>query len=71
LLGDRGEAEKFPQYKMVNMSVKYTPEQNKFIAQNMAPYVDYGVHPKGIFFMVLRKSTLLQTPKTRRNKQVT
>lgn len=41
---------------MVNMSVKYTAEQAKFIAQNMAPYVDYGVHPVGIFFMVLRKA---------------
>jgi 2-polyprenyl-6-methoxyphenol hydroxylase-like FAD-dependent oxidoreductase len=62
LLGGRGEAEAFPQYQMVNMSVKYTAEQAKYIAQKMAPYVDYGVHPMGIFFMVLRKTAADSEP---------
>ena len=56
LLGERGEPETFPQYEMVNLSVKYTAEQAKYIEENMAPYVDYGVHPKGIFFMLLCKT---------------
>lgn len=46
--------ELFPQYQMVNMNVKYTAEQAKYIAETMVPHVDFGVHPKGIFFMVLR-----------------
>lgn len=57
LLGPRAEPELFPRYEMANLSVTYTHEQGKYIAETMAPHVDYGVHPKGIFFIMLRKIT--------------
>jgi 2-polyprenyl-6-methoxyphenol hydroxylase-like FAD-dependent oxidoreductase len=56
LLGPRGEAQAFPDYEMVNMAVRYPAEQAKFIAESVAGYVDYGVHPKGVFFMLLCKT---------------
>ncbi|RFU73368.1 fad nadp-binding domain-containing [Trichoderma arundinaceum] len=58
LFGERAEPETFPQYEMANLSVKYTHEQGKYIAETMAPHVDYGVHPKGIFFIMLCQSVV-------------
>lgn len=55
LLKDMAEPESYPEYGMANLSVKYTHEQGKYIAETMAPHVDYGVHPKGIFFIMLCK----------------
>lgn len=62
LLGERAEPEVFPQYEMANLSVTYTHEQGKYIAETMAPHVDYGVHPKGIFFIMLCKITQQLNP---------
>ncbi|KAK0755976.1 hypothetical protein N5P37_011529 [Trichoderma harzianum] len=53
LLGPRGEAQSFPDYEMVNMNVRYPLEHAKYIAEHVAGYVDYGVHPKGVFMMLL------------------
>lgn len=53
LLKELAEPESYPEYDMANLSVTYTHEQGKYIAETMAPHVDYGVHPKGIFFIML------------------
>ncbi|KAF2103127.1 FAD/NAD(P)-binding domain-containing protein, partial [Rhizodiscina lignyota] len=58
LLGPRAEPETFPQYEMANLSVRYTHEQGKYIAETMTPHVDYGVHPKGIFFIMLYRNAI-------------
>ena len=56
LLKELAEPESYPEYDMANLSVTYTHEQGKYIAETMAPHVDYGVHPKGIFFIMLCKT---------------
>jgi 2-polyprenyl-6-methoxyphenol hydroxylase-like FAD-dependent oxidoreductase len=55
LLGALATPEIYPDIEMVNLNVVYSYEQAKFIIDNMAPHVDYGVHPKGIFFITIRK----------------
>lgn len=59
LLGDLAMPEAYPDVEMANISVKYTHEQGKFIVENTAPHVDYGVHPKGIFFIMISKRVQL------------
>jgi len=58
LLKELAEPESYPEYDMANLSVTYTHEQGKYIAETMAPHVDYGVHPKGIFFIMLYRTAV-------------
>jgi 2-polyprenyl-6-methoxyphenol hydroxylase-like FAD-dependent oxidoreductase len=62
LLKELAEPKSYPEYDMANLSVTYTHEQGKYIAETMAPHVDYGVHPKGIFFIMLCKSEFQSNP---------
>lgn len=55
LLGDLALPETYPDVEMININARYTHEQGKYIAENVVPHVDYGVHPKGIFFIILGK----------------
>ncbi|KIX92470.1 uncharacterized protein Z520_11790 [Fonsecaea multimorphosa CBS 102226] len=58
LLKELAVPESYPEYDMANLSVTYTHEQGKYIANSMAPHVDYGVHPKGIFFIMLYRTAV-------------
>src|ERR1700709_234241 len=51
LLGDKAEPTSLP-IMMNNFNCKYTKEQALFIRKNLAPFTDYGVHPKGLFFLM-------------------
>ena len=70
LLKELAEPESYPEYDMANLSVTYTHEQGKYIAETMAPHVDYGVHPKGIFFIMLCKTKLTRHSRVRISSQV-
>ncbi|KAM0264119.1 hypothetical protein ACHAQJ_000864 [Trichoderma viride] len=56
LLGALATPEEHPDIEMANLSVNYSHEQGKYIVENMAPHVDYGVHPKGIFFITILRT---------------
>lgn len=70
LLKELAEPEAYPEYDMANLSVTYTHEQGKYIAETMAPHVDYGVHPKGIFFIMLCKAKLTRRWRVRISARV-
>ncbi|EHK23393.1 uncharacterized protein TRIVIDRAFT_64161 [Trichoderma virens Gv29-8] len=56
LLGELAMPVAYPEVEMVNINVNYTHEQGKYIAENTAPHIDYGVHPKGIFFIIILRN---------------
>ncbi|KAL7932551.1 hypothetical protein V8C35DRAFT_307400 [Trichoderma chlorosporum] len=56
LLGDLALPDVYPDTEMININVNYTHEQAKYIVENSEPHVDYGVHPKGIFFILIVRS---------------
>ncbi|KAL7905580.1 hypothetical protein GGI35DRAFT_483308 [Trichoderma velutinum] len=58
LLGDLAIPEAYPDVEMVNINARYTFEQGKYIAENTVPHIDYGVHPKGLFYILLVKNAL-------------
>lgn len=47
-------------YQMVNFNARYNkPEQAIFIREKLRPFVDHGVHPKGMFFLMTRRHSPL------------
>lgn len=55
LLGDAAEPTVLPM-TMNNFNVQYTAEQALFIRKNLDTLTDYGVHPKGFFFLMAIQS---------------
>ncbi|CZR62938.1 related to monooxygenase [Phialocephala subalpina] len=55
LLGDAAEPTALPM-TMNNFNVSYTAEQALFIRKNLDRLTDYGVHPKGFFFLMAIQS---------------
>jgi 2-polyprenyl-6-methoxyphenol hydroxylase-like FAD-dependent oxidoreductase len=51
LLGEKAEPTVLP-IVMNNFNVQYTAEQALFIRSGMCPFTDYGIHPKGLFFLM-------------------
>lgn len=51
LLGEAAEPTILP-IVMNNFNVKYTAEQALFIRANLARFTDYGIHPKGLFYLM-------------------
>lgn len=51
LLGNKAEPTLLP-YVMNNFNCQYTEEQALFIRSNLAKFTDYGVDPKGMFFLM-------------------
>lgn len=51
LLGDKAEPTPLPM-TMNNFNVQYTAEQALFIRSHLDRFTDYGVHPKGMFFLM-------------------
>jgi hypothetical protein len=41
---------------MNNFNQQYTAEQALFIRSKLCPYTDYGIHPKGFFFLMAIQS---------------
>ncbi|KAH8591645.1 hypothetical protein B0O99DRAFT_631924, partial [Bisporella sp. PMI_857] len=51
LLGDKAEPTPLP-IGMSNFNCQYTKEQALFIRKNLAKHTDYGIHPKGLFYLM-------------------
>lgn len=55
LLGELAEPTRLPM-TMNNFNVQYCAEQALFIRKNLDRFTDYGVHPKGVFFLMAIQS---------------
>jgi 2-polyprenyl-6-methoxyphenol hydroxylase-like FAD-dependent oxidoreductase len=51
ILGDKAEPTVLP-IVMNNFNTQYTAEQALSIREGLCPFTDYGVHPKGFFFLM-------------------
>ncbi|TAQ84888.1 hypothetical protein B7494_g6786 [Chlorociboria aeruginascens] len=51
ILGEKAELKHIP-IIMNNFNVQYTAEQALFIQSRLAKFTDYGIHPKGFFYLM-------------------
>ena len=58
LFGPRAEPVPLP-YELANFNVSFEDSQALIIRQSLKPFVDRGIHEKGMFFLMCRRSSLI------------